>query len=103
MSRAAGKQVARRAAAGRGCGPRSGPEEEKTPTGIVLPDTAKKKPQEGEVVAVGSGKLLENGQRAPVPVKVGDKVIYSKYGGTEVEVDGTEYVILDEDSILAVK
>ena len=80
-----------------------GPEEEKTPTGIVLPDTAKKKPQEGEAIAVGSGKLLDNGQRAPMQVKVGDTVIYSKYGGTEVEVDGTEYVILDEDSILAIK
>jgi chaperonin GroES len=80
-----------------------GPEEEKTATGIVLPDTAKKKPQEGEVVAVGSGKLLDNGQRAPVQVKVGDTVIYSKYGGTEVQVEGTDYMILDEDSILAVK
>ncbi|HUT75238.1 MAG TPA: co-chaperone GroES [Armatimonadota bacterium] len=80
-----------------------GPEEEKTATGIVLPDTAKKKPQEGEVVAVGSGKLLDNGQRAPMQVKVGDTVIYSKYGGTEVQVDGTDYMILDEDSILAVK
>jgi chaperonin GroES len=80
-----------------------GPEEERTPTGIVLPDTAKKKPQEGEVVAIGSGKLLENGQRAPMQVKVGDTVVYSKYGGTEVEVDGTEYVVLDEDQILAVK
>ena len=80
-----------------------GPEEDKTPTGIVLPDTAKKKPQEGKVVAVGSGKLLENGQRAPMQVKVGDTVIYSKYGGTEVQVEGTDYMILDEDSILAVK
>ena len=80
-----------------------GPEEERTPTGIVLPDTAKKKPQEGEVVAVGTGKVLENGQRAPLQVKVGDTVIYSKYGGTEVTVDGADYVILDEDSILAVK
>ena len=80
-----------------------GPEEEKTATGIVLPDTAKKKPQEGEVVAVGSGKLLDNSERAPMQVKVGDTVIYSKYGGTEVEMDGVEYVILDEDSILAVK
>ncbi|UCH34653.1 MAG: co-chaperone GroES [Armatimonadota bacterium] len=80
-----------------------GPEEETTPTGIVLPDTAKKKPQEGEVVAVGSGKLLDNGQRAPMQVKVGDTIIYSKYGGTEVDVDGTEYVILDEESILAIK
>lgn len=80
-----------------------GPEEERTATGIVLPDTAKKKPQDGEVVAVGTGKLLDNGERAPMQVKVGDTVIYSKYGGTEVEVDGTEYVILDEDSILAIK
>ena len=80
-----------------------GPEEEVTSGGIVLPDTAKKKSQEGEVVAVGSGRLLDNGERAPMQVKVGDTVIYSKYGGTEVTLSGVDYVILDEDSILAVK
>jgi chaperonin GroES len=80
-----------------------GPEEEVTSGGIVLPDTAKKKSQEGEVVAVGTGRLLDNGQRAPLQVKVGDTVLYSKYGGTEVTLSGVDYVILDEDSVLAVK
>ena len=80
-----------------------GKEEEVTKGGIVLPDSAKKKPQEGKVLAVGSGKLLENGSRAPMGVKKGDVVIYAKYGGTEVTVDGEELVILEEDQILAVK
>ncbi len=80
-----------------------GKEEEVTRGGIVLPDTAKKKPREGEVVAAGPGKLLENGQRAPLEVSVGDVVVYSEYGGTEITVDGTDYVILDEGSVLAVK
>jgi len=80
-----------------------GPEEEVTKGGIVLPDSAKKKPQEGKVIAVGSGKMLENGTRAAMTVKKGDTVIYSKYGGTEVTVDGEEVVILEEDQILAVK
>jgi chaperonin GroES len=79
------------------------PEEEVTKGGIVLPDTAKKKPQEGKVVAVGVGKLLDNGTRAAMTVKKGDTVVYSKYGGTEVTVDGDELVILEEDQILAVK
>ena len=79
------------------------PEEEVTKGGIVLPDTAKKKPQEGKVVAVGSGKMLENGNRAEMSVKVGDMVIYSKYGGTDVTVNGEELVIMEEDQILAVK
>lgn len=77
--------------------------EEKTVSGIVLPDTAKEKPQEGEVVAVGPGRLLENGSRAALEVKVGDKVIYSKYSGTEVKKDGVEYLILNgERDILAI-
>ena len=80
-----------------------GPEEEKSEGGILLPDTAKKKPQTGEVVAVGPGKLLESGERAAMSVKKGDKVIYSKYGGTEVTYKGAEYVILDEDQILGVE
>jgi chaperonin GroES len=80
-----------------------GKEEEVTRGGIVLPDTAKKKPREGEVVAAGPGKLLESGQRAPLEVSVGDVVIYSEYGGTEVTVDGQDYVILDEGSVLAIK
>jgi chaperonin GroES len=77
--------------------------EEKTQGGIILPDTAKEKPQEGEVVAVGSGKLLENGTRVASEVKVGDKVLYAKYGGTEVKFDSVDYLILKEDSILAIK
>lgn len=76
--------------------------EEKTKSGIVLPDTAKEKPQEGKVVAVGSGKVLDNGQRVPLDVKEGDKVIFSKYAGTEVKVDGQEYLIVSERDILAI-
>jgi len=75
---------------------------EKTESGIVLPDTAKEKPQEGEVIAVGPGKTLENGQKLPLEVKVGDRVIYSKYAGTEVKVEGVEYLILEERNILAI-
>ncbi|MCL6520355.1 MAG: co-chaperone GroES [Armatimonadetes bacterium] len=78
-------------------------EEEKTSGGIILPDTAKEKPQEGTVIAVGPGKILENGERKPMTVKEGDTVIYSKYGGTEVTVEGEDYIILDEDSILAIR
>src|SRR5690606_10171909 len=77
-------------------------EEETTVGGIVLPDTAKEKPQRGEVIAVGSGKLLENGQRVPPEVKVGDHIILAMYGGTEVKLNGTEYLILRESDILAV-
>lgn len=77
--------------------------EEKTKSGIVLPDTAKEKPQEGEVVAAGPGRVLENGQRAALEVKVGDLVIYSKYSGTEVKIQGEEYLILNGDrDILAI-
>ena len=78
-------------------------EEERSKGGIVLPDTAKERPQEGEVKAVGPGKLLENGQRAPMDVKVGDRVIFAKYGGTEVKIDGEEYIILRQSDILAIK
>jgi chaperonin GroES len=78
-------------------------EEAKSTGGIILPDTAKKKPSEGEVVAVGSGRVLDDGSRAALSVKVGDRVIYSKYAGNEVTVDGTEYIILDEDSIYAIR
>lgn len=76
--------------------------EEKTKSGIVLPDTAKEKPQEAEVVAVGPGKVLDNGQRVALEVKVGDKVIFGKYSGTEVKVDGEELLILSEKDILAI-
>jgi chaperonin GroES len=78
-------------------------EEEKTSGGIILPDTAKQKPQVGAVVAVGTGRLLDDGSRAAMPVKVGDKVVYSKYGGNEVTFDGNEYLILDIDSIYAIR
>lgn len=77
--------------------------EEKTKSGIVIPDTAKEKPVEGTVIAVGSGRVMDNGQKVPLEVKVGDKVIYSKYGGTEVKLDNEEYVILREEDILAIK
>jgi len=74
-----------------------------TKSGIVLPDTVdKEKPEKGEVVAVGSGKLLENGQRAPMSVKVGDKVMFKKYSPDEVKVDGVEYLIISEGDILAI-
>ncbi len=76
--------------------------EEKTVSGIVLPDTAKEKPQQGEVLAVGSGKLLENGEKVALEVKVGDKVIYSKYAGNEIKIDGEECMILNERDILAI-
>lgn len=73
-----------------------------TKSGIVLPETAKEKPQMGEVLAIGSGKLLENGQRVALDVKVGDKVLYAKYAGTEVKLDGEEYMVLKETDILAI-
>ena len=77
--------------------------EEKTKGGIVLPDTAKDKPQEGEIVAVGPGRILDNGTKLVPEVKVGDRVIYSKYSGSEIKVDGEEYLIVRESDILAVK
>lgn len=77
-------------------------EEPKTKGGIVLPDTAKEKPQKGKVIAVGTGRILENGQRVPLEVKEGDIVVFAKYGGTEIEIDGEEYVILSERDLLAV-
>ena len=77
--------------------------EEKTAGGIILPDSAQEKPQEAEVVAVGPGKTLENGKVVTLEVKPGDKIIYAKYGGTEVKVGGTEYVILRQDDVLAIK
>ncbi|WP_153124601.1 co-chaperone GroES [Peribacillus tepidiphilus] len=76
--------------------------EEKTASGIVLPDTAKEKPQEGKVVAVGTGRVLDNGERVALEVNVGDRIIFSKYAGTEVKYEGTEYLILRESDILAV-
>jgi chaperonin GroES len=77
-------------------------EDERTKSGIVLPQTAEEKPEKGEVLAVGPGKLLENGQRAPMSVKVGDKVIFKKYSPDEIKVDQEEYLIISEDDILAI-
>ena len=77
--------------------------EEITAGGIILPDTAKKKPQVGKVIAIGPGRTLDDGSRAAMSVKVGQKVVFAKYGGTEVTIDDQEYVILDEDSIYAIK
>ena len=76
--------------------------EEKTASGLYIPDAAKEKPQEGEVLAVGPGRVDDNGNRIPVDVKVGDVVIYSRYGGTEVKYDGQEFQILSSRDVLAV-
>jgi len=76
--------------------------EEKTSSGIVLPDQAKEKPQQGEVKAVGSGKVLDNGTKLDMEVKVGDKILFSKFAGSDVKVDGEEYLIMRQDDILAV-
>ena len=75
--------------------------EEVTKSGLVLPDTAKEKPQEGEVLAVGPGRMTEEGKRIPLDIKVGDVVIYAKYGGTEIKVEDVEYMILRESDVLA--
>jgi len=77
-------------------------EEEKTKGGIIIPDSAKEKPQEGEILAVGNGKVLEDGKVLPLDVKVGDKVLFSKYSGTDIKIDGSEYLIMKEDDIQAV-
>ncbi|MFC7581090.1 co-chaperone GroES [Schaalia naturae] len=76
--------------------------ERTTASGLVIPDTAKEKPQEGEVMAVGPGRIDDNGKRVPVDVKVGDTVIYSRYGGTEVKFEGEEYQILSSRDVLAI-
>jgi chaperonin GroES len=75
--------------------------EEMTKSGIVLPDTAKEKPQEGEIIAVGTGRVLDSGERQPLEVQVGDRAMYAKYAGTEIKLDGEEYLILREADILA--
>ena len=77
-------------------------EQEQMRGGLYIPDTAKEKPQEGEVIAVGNGKILNNGERVPMDIKVGDKVLFGKYSGTEVKLDGEEYLILREDDVLGV-
>lgn len=76
--------------------------EEVTKSGIVIPDTAKEKPQEGVVIAIGNGRLLDNGDRSPIDVQEGDRVLFAKYGGTEFKLDGEEYLVLKENDILAI-
>lgn len=73
-----------------------------TKSGIVLPDTAKEKPQEGEILAVGPGKVLDNGKRTPLEVQVGQKVLFAKYAGTEIKLDGEEYLILRESDVMGI-
>jgi len=77
-------------------------EQEQMRGGLYIPDTAKEKPQEGEVLAVGNGKLLDNGQRIAIDLKAGDRILFGKYAGTEIKLDGDEYLILREDDILGV-
>jgi chaperonin GroES len=77
-------------------------EEEKTKGGIIIPDTAKEKPQEGKVIAVGKGKVADDGKVTPLDVKAGDKILFGKYSGTEIKLDGEEYLIMREDDILGV-
>jgi len=76
--------------------------EQKTAGGIIIPDTAKEKPQQGKVIAVGKGRILEDGKVTPLIVKEGDRVLFSKYGGTEIKIDGEEHLIMREDDILAI-
>ena len=76
--------------------------EEKTAGGIVLPDSAKEKPKEGKIIALGSGKLLENGSRGSFQVKKGDRILFASYAGTEVKVDGEEYLLMPEEDVLAI-
>ncbi len=77
-------------------------EEEKTKGGIIIPDSAKEKPQEGKVVAVGDGKTLESGKKSPLTVKPGDKILFGKYSGTEIKIDGEEHLIMREDDVLGI-
>jgi chaperonin GroES len=77
-------------------------QEEKTSGGIIIPDSAKEKPAEGKIVAVGKGKLDDSGKRVEMEVKVGDRVLFSKYGGTDVKLDGEDYLIMREDDILGI-
>jgi chaperonin GroES len=77
-------------------------EKESVKGGIIIPDTAKEKPQEGEVIAVGNGKILENGTKVAMDVRAGDRVLFGKYSGTDIKIDGQEYLILREDEVLAI-
>jgi len=76
--------------------------EEKTKGGIVIPDTAKEKPKEGKVIAVGPGRIMEDGKRSQVQVKKGDRILFTSYAGTEIKIDGEEYLVMSEDDVLAV-
>ena len=76
--------------------------DKKTPGGIIIPDTVKEKPQEGEVMAVGAGKVLENGKTQPMNVKAGDRILFGKYSGSDIKIDDQEYLIMREDDILGV-
>lgn len=77
-------------------------QDEKTAGGLIIPDTAKEKPQQGEVVAVGKGKRLEDGKVVPLDVQVGDRILFGKYSGSEIKLDGTEYMIMREDEVLGI-
>jgi len=77
-------------------------EEEKTKGGIIIPDTAKEKPVEGKVIAVGDGKLSDEGKKIPLEVKAGDRILFGKYAGTEIQIDGEEHLIMREDDIIAI-
>ena len=77
-------------------------EEEKTKGGIIIPDTAKEKPVEGKVIAVGEGRIKKDGKKIPVEVKKGDRILFAKYAGTEVKIDGEEHLIMKEDDVLAI-
>ena len=77
-------------------------EEEKTSGGIIIPDTAKEKPQEGKVIAVGPGKTTEDGERTPLELKAGDRILFGKYSGNEIKIDGVEHLIMREDDVLGV-
>ncbi|OQY49217.1 MAG: co-chaperone GroES [Desulfobacteraceae bacterium 4572_87] len=77
-------------------------EEEKTKGGIIIPDTAKEKPVEGEIMAVGDGKVADDGKKIALEVKVGDKILFGKYAGTEIQIDGEEHLIMREDDIIAI-
>ena len=77
-------------------------EEQKTSGGIIIPDTAKEKPQEGKIIAAGPGKMDDDGKRTPLNVKEGDKILFSKYAGTEIKLDGVEHIFMKEDDILGI-
>jgi len=77
-------------------------EEEKTKGGIIIPDTAKEKPVEGKIIAVGAGKVLEDGKRVPLQVKAGDRILFGKYAGTDIKIDGKDHLIMREDDIIAI-